>query len=183
MRSGLVQTGAWAVATTAAVLLSWLGVSSVLSDAAFDPPATLALPGSATPAASGGVGTSSPDATLPDPPSDPPSGTAPSPSTPPRSASPARRTTGPTGGAAQPQQPAQPQASTVHSYLVPGGRVALDEHPDRADLVSATPDAGWQMQMWNGDQWMRIDFSRDGATNSVFVTWNGHAPDVQTVVR
>ncbi|GAB2707862.1 hypothetical protein GCM10010442_28920 [Kitasatospora kifunensis] len=72
---------------------------------------------------------------------------------------------------------------SVHSYLVPGGRVALDMRPDSAELVSATPDPGWQMQLWNGDQWLRIDFSRDGAANSVFVTWNGHPPDVQTVVR
>lgn len=72
----------------------------------------------------------------------------------------------------------------MQSYLLPGGRVALDIHPDHADLVSATPDSGWQMQIWNGDQWMRIDFQQQpggGRVSSVFVTWNGHPPDVQTV--
>ncbi|MFE0463376.1 hypothetical protein ACFW1A_29405 [Kitasatospora sp. NPDC058965] len=181
MRSGLVQTGAWAVATTAAVVLSWLGVSSVLSDAAFEPPGALPLPGSAAPVASVGSGQDPADAAVPSAPAGSPAADAPSPS-PARTSPAARRSTAaPTTG--QPQTQAQTQASTVHSYLVPGGRVALDEHPDRAELVSATPDAGWQMQMWNGDQWMRIDFSKDGATNSVFVTWNGHPPDVQTVVR
>ncbi|MGF1431729.1 hypothetical protein ACQRUO_35170, partial [Kitasatospora sp. LaBMicrA B282] len=48
MRSGLVQTGAWALATTAGVVLSWLGVSSVLSDSAFEPPRALPLPARAT---------------------------------------------------------------------------------------------------------------------------------------
>jgi hypothetical protein len=70
----------------------------------------------------------------------------------------------------------------VHSYLMPGGRVALDLQPASAELVSATPEAGWQMQVWHGDRWMRIDFSREGTVNSVFVTWNDHEPDVQIVV-
>ncbi|WP_035848815.1 hypothetical protein [Kitasatospora azatica] len=188
MRSGLVQTGAWAAATTAAVVLSWLGVSTVLSDAAFEAPGALPLPhGTLAPAASAsGAGadpqpetTSAAPSTAASPtPSPSPSAASPSAS---RAAAPATsRHTAPAGSSA----PAgQGQPSTVHSYLVPGGRVALDEHPDRAELVSATPDAGWQMQIWNGDQWLRIDFSKDGAANSVFVTWNGHPPDVQTVVR
>ncbi|MGF1431161.1 hypothetical protein ACQRUO_32290, partial [Kitasatospora sp. LaBMicrA B282] len=83
---------------------------------------------------------------------------------------------GPAGGP-------DPSPGTVRSYLVPGGRVALDMQPADAELVSATPDPGWQMQMWNGDQWLRIDFTHGNSTNSVFVTWNGHPPDVQTVVR
>ncbi|MFD9127844.1 hypothetical protein [Kitasatospora sp. NPDC059571] len=172
MRSGLVQVGAWAVATGAAVALSWYGVHAVLADAAFEHPRAVPLPtASATP--------------VPDPPSpvsDDPSVTvtaqdpSPSPSASSSSAAPS-----PSPSRTKPQRP--PSPSSVRSYLVPGGRVALDIHPDRADLVSATPDAGWQMQVWNGDQWMRIDFTKDGSANSVFVTWNGHPPDVQTVVR
>ncbi|MGC0316303.1 hypothetical protein [Kitasatospora acidiphila] len=72
---------------------------------------------------------------------------------------------------------------TVRSYLVPGGRVAVNLRPDSAELVSAVPDPGWQLQMWTGDQWLRVDFTQADSTNSVFVTWNGHPPDVQTVVR
>lgn len=79
--------------------------------------------------------------------------------------------------------PSAPGGGTVRSYLVPGGRVAVNPRPDSAELVSALPDPGWQLQMWTGDQWLRVDFTQADSTNSVFVTWNGHPPDVQTVVR
>jgi hypothetical protein len=97
-------------------------------------------------------------------------------------------TTGRRPATAAPAVPSTPPAgsgtgSSVHSYLVPGGRVAVNLRPDSAELVSAVPDPGWQMQVWNGDQWLRVDFSQGASTNSVFVTWNGHPPDVQTVVR
>ncbi|MCX4748755.1 hypothetical protein OG455_25110 [Kitasatospora sp. NBC_01287] len=198
MRSGLVQTGAWAAATTAGVVLSWLGVSSVLSDSAFEPPRALPLPASSAtlPLA---VPSSPPDPSAgPDPaarpseaaPTRPTAPTAPTRTTP---AAPATQATHPATPVTASTAPAAPppsatpdgQASTgtVHSYLVPGGRVALDLQPDIAELVSATPDPGWLMQSWTGDGWMRFDFSQGSSTNSVFVTWNGHAPAVQTVVR
>ncbi len=161
MRNGLVQLGAWAAATGAAVLLSWLGVHAVLADASFEQPQALPLP---VPPASHSPATPAPPATTP--------AAAPTPSTDPASPSPSA-----------PHRPAATSTTPVHSYLVPGGRVALDLKPDQAELVSATPDPGWQMQNWHGDQWMRFDFTKGDSTNSVFVTWNGHPPDVQTVVR
>ncbi|MCX5212678.1 hypothetical protein OG689_25915 [Kitasatospora sp. NBC_00240] len=184
MRNGLVQLGAWAAATGAAVALSWFGVHAVLTGAAFEQPTALPLPSPAakdvaatesesasrSPSASrvestpqAALGTATQRAAAPGTPSPPP---APAPTT-----------------AAAPAASRQPAATSVRSFLVPGGRVALDLRPTTAELVSATPDPGWQMQVWHGDQWMRIDFSKDGDANSVFVTWNGHAPDVQTVVR
>jgi hypothetical protein len=69
----------------------------------------------------------------------------------------------------------------VRSVTVHGGRVALEMHADSAELVSATPESGWEMQVWHSDQWIRVDFSRGAVTDSVFVTWNGHPPAVQTV--
>ncbi|MEV6206018.1 hypothetical protein [Kitasatospora sp. NPDC051914] len=174
MRSGLVQIGAWAVATGAAVALSWWGVHTVLSEAGFERPQAVPLPSAAV------AGMSNPPSpvvettvTAPEPTPSADSPSAGSPSASPTLPSPVRT--------ASPKKSASP--SSVRSYLVPGGRVALDIHPDRAELVSATPDPGWQMQVWNGDHWMRIDFSKDNSANSVFVTWNGHPPDVQTVVR
>ncbi len=189
MRNGLVQLGAWAAATGAAVALSWLGVHAVLTGAAFERPKALPLPSPAAAkvsseqsAAPARQTTAPPEPTPAPTPTPTPSPTAPS--TPRVGAAtqrPAAATTpaGPAGNAA-PRSSAT--VSTVHSYLLPGGRVALDLQPASADLVSATPTPGWQMQVWHGDEWMRIDFSHEGAVNSVFVTWNGHAPDVQTVV-
>ncbi|MGW2374619.1 hypothetical protein [Kitasatospora sp. NPDC001683] len=180
MRNGLVQLCAWAAATGAAVALSWLGVHAVLTGAAFEQPAALPLP---SPKA-GGTSYGASAAPVPAPTAD----------TPAQPAAPTAATTaahapadGPatTGTAATPpaRRPTPTATSTVRSYPVPGGRVALDIRADRASLVSATPDPGWQMQVWNGDQWMRVDFTRENQANSVFVYWNGHPPVVETAVR
>jgi hypothetical protein len=39
------------------------------------------------------------------------------------------------------------------------------------------------MQVWHGDQWLRVDFTQGADADSVFVTWNGHPPVVETVDR
>ncbi|GAA2745422.1 hypothetical protein [Kitasatospora cinereorecta] len=180
MRSQLVQLGAWAAATGAAVALSWLGVHAVLADTVFEQPVAVPLPSPTATAAddrepgtaTGTVGGESPAA--------PASSTAATQAATPAGPSPGRAsaTTAqpPPAGATKPSP-----TTSLHSYALPGGRVALDLRPDHAELVTATPDSGWQMQIWHGDQWMRIDFSQGGRTSSVFVTWNGHPPDVQTV--
>ncbi|MFJ3791986.1 hypothetical protein [Kitasatospora sp. NPDC090091] len=189
MRNGLVQLGAWAAATGAAVALSWFGVHTVLTGAAFERPSALPLP-----SASGGARTA-PDqdgATAPAPtPSQPRTQTqAGPPSESPAPPSATASATSPRAAApssAQPSShrpaPAATTTSSVHSYPVPGGRVALDLRPDGASLVSAVPDPGWQMQIWTQPQWLRVDFTKDGQANSVFAAWNGHPPTVETVVR
>ncbi|MFJ8625664.1 hypothetical protein ACIRD3_22830 [Kitasatospora sp. NPDC093550] len=180
MRNGLVQLGAWAAATGAAVALSWLGVHAVLTGAAFERPTALPLPapkadGAPLPPTTAAEQPQSAEQSAPPAPTPPTSpaaatthGPAPVTTTPP----PTRRPT-----------PTATATSTVKSYPIPGGKVALDLKPDRASLVSATPDPGWQMQVWNGVQWMRIDFTKDDQANSVFVYWNGHPPVVETAVR
>ncbi|CAM5370416.1 hypothetical protein BOQ63_028000 [Streptomyces viridifaciens] len=180
MRNGLVQLCAWAAATGAAVALSWLGVHAVLTGAAFEQPTALPLPSPRV----GGTphnASATPDPT-PTPTSQSPTQPAAAPSATTTTHAPAG--TPPTGAAAPPARRPSPTAtSTVRSYPIPGGRVALDIRADKASLVSATPDPGWQMQVWNGDQWMRVDFTRDNQANSVFVYWNGHPPVVETAVR
>ena len=52
---------------------------------------------------------------------------------------------------------------------------------DRAELVSATPISGYTVQNWAADGWLRVDFSGSTVRSSVFATWNGHPPQVQTV--
>ncbi|MER5867710.1 hypothetical protein [Kitasatospora sp. NPDC002040] len=170
MRNGLVQLGAWTAATGAAVALSWFGVHAVLTDAAFEQPSAVPLPSS--------VSRTSDAPSVPLSPA--PAASSPAPAT--TSASPAPAA--PTSAKPKPSKkpPAEP-VSTVKSYRVPGGRVALDVQATTAELVSATPDQGWKMDLWQGDKWLRVDFSKDGSTNSVFATWNGFHPEVQTVVR
>ncbi|MFJ6383729.1 hypothetical protein ACIQI7_27455 [Kitasatospora sp. NPDC092039] len=186
MRNGLVQLGAWAAATGAAVALSWLGVHAVLTGAAFEQPTALPLP---SPKA-GGTPPSAP--ATPDQPRSAAQSTPPSPAA---SRTTAAATTAPHGpaatattaaAAAPPTRrpaPAATATSTVRSYPIPGGKVALDLKPDRATLVSATPDPGWQMQVWTNGQWLRVDFTRGDEANSVFASWNGHPPIVETAIR
>ncbi|MCD0485111.1 hypothetical protein LO771_22685 [Streptacidiphilus sp. ASG 303] len=184
MRRGILQTGAWAAATGAAVSLSWLGVHAVLSDGAFDPPRTPAVPAPGAPDGPDASSTRLPEGEL-----GPATARAPQPSRTPQARSspslgragrvpgPRRPGAPPSAGGASPGVP----GGDVRSVSVDGGRVAVEFHPDSAELVSAAPEPGWEMQVWHGDGWLRVDFSRDGVTDSVFVTWNGHPPAVQTV--
>ncbi|MFJ9443862.1 hypothetical protein ACIRRH_18600 [Kitasatospora sp. NPDC101235] len=180
MRNGLVQLGAWAAATGAAVALSWLGVHAVLTGAAFEQPTALPLP---SPKA-GGTPHSAP--ATPDQPRSAVQSTIPSPPAAPTTATTAPHGPAPVTTAAPPTHRPAPTAtttSTVKSYPIPGGKVALDLKPDQATLVSATPDPGWQMQVWTNGQWLRVDFTRGDEANSVFASWNGHPPIVETAIR
>ncbi|MER7753048.1 hypothetical protein [Kitasatospora sp. NPDC097643] len=182
MRNGLVQLGAWAAATGAAVALSWFGVHAVLTGAAFEQPAALPLPSApaaGTPHASTATPAEGHSATRTETPAPPASPAA---AGSPHGPAPTATATA-TATAVRKPSPTATATSSVKSYPVPGGKVALDIRPDKASLVSATPDPGWQMQVWNGDQWMRIDFTKDAQANSVFVYWNGHPPVVETAIR
>jgi hypothetical protein len=171
---GLFHVGAWALATAAAVTLSWFGVHSVLRTA-YDPPRALPISdldsgGSAPPVASSThrpkpVPTATPTTTR---------ATVPvthRPKTPPKTPPGTPKATAPASG----------DTGDVHSYTVDGGRVALDLAPASASLVSATPNPGWKMQIWTQDGWLRVTFTETSGSgsSSVFCTWNGHPPTVQ----
>ncbi|WP_033219893.1 hypothetical protein [Kitasatospora phosalacinea] len=178
MRSGLVQLGAWTAATGAAVALSWLGVHAVLVDTVFEQPTAIQLPSVASSAPAGTPGPPASPSAPPASPSGSPPAAAPSPSPDPARTTGATATSRSTPTARKSSSP----PSTVHSYPVLGGRVALDQRPTEAKLVSAVPDPGWSMQVWHGDQWMQVSFSKDDRASMVMVSWNGHEPDVQTFV-
>ncbi|MFD3912789.1 hypothetical protein [Streptomyces sp. NPDC058603] len=194
MRMGLVHTLAWSLATGAAVTLSWWGVHSVMAGTAYDPPRALPLPvdsatePGASPVASSTWRPPSPSAKPPSSPAAPSSGERPS------SRPPAEETKDPGGttggsthgngdggeGAGSGSESDPPGASgEVKGYTVDGGRVVFDIGSASAELVSATPDSGWQMQVWTQPTWIRVTFTRDGREVSVFCTWNGHPPMVQ----
>lgn len=58
--------------------------------------------------------------------------------------------------------------------------MVLDLSPTQATLVSATPTNGYSVQVWQETGWLRVDFSNGNGTSTVFATWNGHPPAVQT---
>ncbi|MEW1659081.1 hypothetical protein [Streptomyces sp. NPDC093707] len=187
MQRGLVHAAAWTLATGAAVTLSWFGVHTVLSDTAYDAPralplsdqvASTALPlASSThrpkPSAPPGTSASSSPSPSPTPDARPTRRIAP-----PRTTSPS-----PTPAATPGDDTPPPLGDRVHSYATPGGRVALSLGADSAELVSATPNPGWEMQVWKQDQWLRVDFTGGGSYTSVICAWNGHPPVVETLNR
>ncbi|MFD7664355.1 hypothetical protein [Streptomyces sp. NPDC059788] len=190
MHRGLVHTAAWTMATGAAVTLSWFGVHTVLAGTAYDPPRALPLSDNAPSAHAGTDGGASPRAssTHRPKPSGPPS-PRPEQSTkpvgPPKGIGGSGSGDGAKGSGAGPRPPSgdgTPPASgsMVKSFSTAGGRVVIDLGTRSAQLVSATPDAGWQMQVWQQEQWLRVDFTGGAGHTSVICAWNGHAPTVET---
>ncbi|MEV3928354.1 hypothetical protein [Streptomyces sp. NPDC053728] len=180
MQRGLVHAIAWSLATGAAVTLSWWGVHTVMSGTAYDPPRAVPISvGARSGRTTDAPVSSSTHRALPSP---SPSATA---SRPTPSARPSRTPSSrpPTGRPRTEQPaPAPESADEVRSYPTRGGRVVLELADDAAKLVSATPEPNWSMQVWTEPEWIRVDFSDgSGATVSVFCTWNGHPPIVETV--
>ncbi|MGA5196168.1 hypothetical protein [Streptomyces exfoliatus] len=189
MRRGLVHALAWSLATGAAVTLSWWGVHTVLSGTVYDPPRALPLPAGGTAdrvsagsdpltSSTGRPGTTEPSApvtTKPTPSHAPTTPAAPT-ATPSRTAKPTTEappaTTPAVGGTTA-------DDSNVKTYTVDGGRVTFDLGETSAELVSATPAAGWQMQVWKQPSWIRVTFTADGRELSVFCVWHDTAPRVE----
>lgn len=172
---------AWTLATGAAVTLSWWGVHTVVVGTVYDRPRALPITGDhattqrARPQSSS---THRPPSPPPPSPSRSPSATAP----PEPSRSPDDKPSA-TPSAKQPEKNPPPADGDVRSYPVDGGRVVFDLGDHSAELVSATPEAGWQMQVWKQEFWIRVTFTRDGREVSVFCTWHDSAPRVQVDER
>ncbi|MER6116249.1 hypothetical protein [Streptomyces sp. NPDC001743] len=179
MQRGLVHALAWSLATGAAVTLSWWGVHTVMAGTAYDPPR-------AVPIAAGARSerditenlSSSTHRPQPAPSKSPPASRRPAPKP---SASPSR--TPSRLPAASPRPTATATASgTARSYRTDGGRIVFELGTDAAELVSATPEQGWSVQVWTNTTWIRVNFTKDdGTTVSVYCTWNDHPPMVEIV--
>ncbi|MEU6093370.1 hypothetical protein [Streptomyces sp. NPDC047079] len=177
MLRGLVHVLAWALATSAAVTLSWWGVHTVMAGTAYDPPRALPITaGGATAKGTGAPLTSSTE--RPEASASPRDTPAPSPKpTPPK---PAATRPGPSLTATAPS-PSAPSSSRVKSYDTAGGRAVFDLGQTSAALVSATPGAGWSMQVFKTETWIRVEFSSGADRVSVFCTWHDGPPRVEIV--
>jgi hypothetical protein len=52
---------------------------------------------------------------------------------------------------------------------------------DYATLVSATPDDGWDTEVYKERTWIRVVFSKQGApSSSVFCRWDDGPPRIET---
>ncbi|WP_327183243.1 hypothetical protein [Streptomyces sp. NBC_01334] len=173
MRRGLVHVLAWSLATGAAVTLSWWGVHTVMAGTAYDPPRALPL-------TAGDAITQEPK-----PPASPTSGPSvsrspsPAPSRTPASPSPSRTAATPGPSPSASGTPRGTSQGTVKSYDTDGGLVVFDLGRTSASLVSATPGAGWSMQVWKTESWIRVEFSSGADRVSVFCTWHDGPPRVE----
>lgn len=183
MRRGLVHVIAWSLATGAAVTLSWWGVHTVMSGTAYDPPLAVPISVGARGQATNEPVSSSTHRALPSPTRSPSASPSPSSAAPSRAPASPRPSASPSGGRSPVEsRPPSADSGTVKSYPSRGGRVVLELADDSAELVSATPETGWSMQVWTNPEWIRVDFGDGaGATVSVFCTWNGHPPIVEVV--
>jgi hypothetical protein len=167
MRRGLVHVLAWSLATGAAVTLSWWGVHTVMAGTAYDPPRALPIT-----AADATTQESKPLASSTARPTPSPSKSASrEPSVAPKPTPSKTPTTSPS--------PSPSASGQVKSYDTDGGRVVFDLGKTSATLVSATPGAGWSMQVWKTETWIRVEFASGADRVSVFCTWHDSAPRVE----
>ncbi|MES5823487.1 hypothetical protein [Streptomyces sp. RG80] len=165
MRRGLIHVLAWSLATGAAVTLSWWGVHTVMAGTAYDPPR--ALPITAADATTQESKPLASSTARPTPSKSPSQGPA-------RKPSPA-----PTPSRTPDASPSPTPSGQVRSYDTEGGRAVFDLGEASATLVSATPAAGWSMQVWKTETWIRVEFASGADRVSVFCTWHDSAPRVE----
>ncbi|MDT0613328.1 hypothetical protein [Streptomyces lancefieldiae] len=189
MRRGLVHVLAWLLATGAAVTLSWWGVHTVMTGTAYDAPRALPItaadaserdsrdPDGAADGAADGAGSESLASSTRRP---SPSGSpSPTPSRAPREPGSAPSRTAPSTAPAAPTSPSPTTSGQVRSYDTDGGRAVFDLGASSASLVSATPGAGWSMQVWKTETWIRVQFTSGADRVSVFCTWHDGPPRVE----
>ncbi|MEW2161969.1 hypothetical protein AB0912_03075 [Streptomyces sp. NPDC007084] len=174
MRRGLVHVLAWSLATGAAVTLSWWGVHTVMAGTAYDPPRALPITAAGATARESSPLASSTHRVEPSKKASSGPAATPRPSTTP-SAAPSVPAS-PSGSRA----PASPSPSgRIKSYDTDGGRAVFDIKPAYATLVSATPKAGWAMQVWKTESWIRVEYTSGADRVSVFCTWHDGPPRVE----
>ncbi|MFF5366464.1 hypothetical protein [Streptomyces sp. NPDC013187] len=174
MRRGLVHVLAWLLATGAAVTLSWWGVHTVMAGTAYDPPRALPIKAAdASPTREPKASPTREPKASATPPGRTPAPKRRQPSTPPAAGSPSPSPT----PSADTTAPAA--SGRVRSYDTDGGRAVFDLGKTSASLVSATPGAGWSMQVWKTESWIRVEFSSGADRVSVFCTWHDGPPRVE----
>ncbi|MCX5201021.1 hypothetical protein OG897_06040 [Streptomyces sp. NBC_00237] len=173
MRRGLLHTGAWLLATGAAVTLSWWGVHTVMSGTAYDPPRALPIPSTA-PERGSLAEVATPQSSSTRRPSQPPATTRP-PTKPPERRSPSDA---PNRRNDTPVAPPAPSGK-LKPVNTDAGRVVFSLGADAAKLVSAQPNSGWAVQVWKDPSWIRVEFTAGAERLTVFCTWHDHPPRVE----
>lgn len=163
--------------------MTWWGVHTVMAGTAYDPPRALPITAADTARQEHESAGQEPAARKPSERTSQPTPTTSSPEptrgtqTPTPHATP-RPTPTPTPSASA--TPAN-SSSTVKAFDTEGGRAVFDLGADYATLVSATPGAGWSMQVWKTETWIRVEFAAGADRVTVFCTWHDGPPHVQVL--
>jgi len=182
MQRGVLQAGAWTLATGAAVTLSWVGVHAVLTETAYDPPRALPVTGHSSSTAHPRVSSTHRPRPSPARSSRPTTSPAPHRSHPANDRG-GNGGSGTGGSGSAPHDDGRPTEGhtdgRVRGVTAPGGRAVFDMHAHSASLVSATPDGGWSMQVWKQPTWIRVTFYRGDEASSVFCRWDDGPPRIE----
>ncbi|MEW1545798.1 hypothetical protein [Streptomyces tsukubensis] len=183
---------AWTLSTGAAVTLSWWGVHTVMSGTAYDRPRAVPInagedpttqakpqvsathrsqsPPEARPSKTSGTpGSRITEGTPETPGGNSDGGTSPEPPA-------SSRSEGPRPSSASGTPVSSKPKGTVKGQTVDGGQVLFDVGPASAELLSATPNEGWRMDVLEEPTYIRVTFTSDTREMSVFCIWNGHPP-------
>lgn len=103
--------------------------------------------------------------------------------------SPTARTDRPDDGAgsAPPPPSARPRRDqaeeTLHTFTLKGGRATIAVTSRDCRVVTATPNDGYQVKVWEEEQWLRVAFLREVHESSAFCAWNALPPRLDTYER
>ena len=69
----------------------------------------------------------------------------------------------------------------MKSYTLRGGHVALAFFPHRITFISATPDPGWETDVFDGAgaNWLSVEVHRDRAESAIIGLWDDGKPRVR----
>ncbi|MEU8272760.1 hypothetical protein ACFYOK_19235 [Microbispora bryophytorum] len=93
------------------------------------------------------------------------------------------RATRPAGSAESSPAARQRKAAggeSLHTFTLEGGRATIAVSSADCRVVTATPNDGYEVKVWEADQWLRVAFLRDTHESSAFCVWNTLPPRLDT---
>lgn len=153
----------WVTGVAASCAVAWWGATAAVDTAVPDGGRPIAVPSGSRTTATGATMAATPE-----------------PSAKPTPARQTPRATGGTRPGDDQRKRTPPPSRQLASRSVTGGSVTVSLGHASASLVAATPAPGFQVRTWQQTGWLRVDFVGRSRTSSVFVTWNGHPPLIQT---
>lgn len=69
---------------------------------------------------------------------------------------------------------------SLHTFTLKGGRATIAVTSADCHVVTAAPNEGYEVKVWEEEQWLRVAFLRDTHESSAFCTWNALPPRLDT---